>query len=248
MLGPKGERTVSEVCAQLRSLLGERLVSVAVYGSAAGPDYVPGSSDINLVVVVDELGYESLRAVRSHVGAWSRKGVATPLLLERRFLTSAADVFPMELHDIREEHRLLLGEDVFASLEIRDDHLRFQCEHEARGKVLRLRELYLEIGGNRRRLRELLLDSLKTFLIIMRNLARSRGLGAPIPYAEVLKTFEKEFQCALPVMARLLAVKLGNAKWQGDEEQAFADYLRELRQLIEMIDGLRPAGASPRHE
>lgn len=236
MLDSKAERTVAEVCDQLRAALGGKVVAIALYGSATGPEWVAGSSDINVVVVVDGLGYEELRAVRSHVAAWGRKGVATPLLLERRFLTSAADVFPMELHDIRAEHRLLFGEDVFSNLEVRDDHLRFQCEHEARGKLLRLRELYLEIGGDRRRLRQLLLDSLKTFLIIMRHLSRTRGIHAPMPYAEVLRTFCERFHCQLPVLSRLLALKLSGAKWQGDEEETFRDYLGELEQLIGIID------------
>jgi hypothetical protein len=214
------------------------VVSVALYGSAAGPDYVPGSSDLNLVVVLDRLEHDDLRSVRSHVAAWRKKGVATPLLLDRGFLANAADVFPMELHDIRAEHRLLFGEDVFGPLDVRDDHLRFQCEHEVRGKLLRLRELYLEADGSRRQLRALMLDSLKTFLIVMRSLVRSRGIDAPVPYADVLRTFGEHFDRRFPVMERLLRLKLSNDKWSGDEEETFRGYLAELQQLVALVDRL----------
>lgn len=238
MLDSKGERTVAEVCDQLRSALGGKVVAIALYGSAAGPDWVAGSSDINIVAVVDSLGHEDLRAVRPRVAAWRKKGVATPLLLDRRFLGSAVDVFPMEFYDIREGHRLLFGEDVFSTLSINDEHLRYQCEHEARGKLLRLRELYLEIGADRRRLRTLMLDSLTTFLTIMRHLTRRDGLPPPRPYADVLRTFRGIFHRDLPVTERLLEMKLSNVAWTGDEEETFRGYLSEIEELVATIDGL----------
>jgi predicted nucleotidyltransferase len=243
MLDAKGERTVAEVCDKLRSALGDKLVAVALYGSAAGSDWVAGKSDINIVAVVDSLGYEDLRAVRQHVAAWRKKRVATPLLLDRRFLRSAVDVFPMELYDIREGHRLLFGEDVFSTLSINDEHLRYQCENEARGKLLRLRELYLEIGADRRRLRTLMLDSLTTFLTIMRHLTRRDALLPPRPYADVVRTFRSLFHRDLPVTERLLEMKQSKAAWTGDEEETFRGYLSEIEQFVATIDELNvPAG------
>jgi predicted nucleotidyltransferase len=251
MLDSKGERTIAEVCEQLRAALGDDVVAVALYGSAAGGDWVAGVSDINIVAVVEVLGYEELRAVRGHVGAWEKKGVSTPLLVERRFLASAADVFPMELYDIREGHRILYGEDVFSHLAIDDKHLRFQCEQEARGKLLRLRELYLEIGSDRRRLRKLLLDSLTTFLTIMRHLTRSHGGPAPRAYTDVLSAFCGVHRCELPVTSRLLQIKLSDG-WKGDEEELFRDYLREMERLVAIVDRINvgaddvPGSATPR--
>jgi predicted nucleotidyltransferase len=246
MLDAKAERTVTEVCEQLRAALGQKVVAIALYGSAASGDWVAGSSDINFVAVVEALGYEQLRAVRGLVGAWEKRGVATPLLLERRFLASAVDVFPMELFDMREGHRLLFGEDVFSNLAIRDDHLRFQCEQEARGKLLRLRELYLEIGSDRRRLRKLLLDSLTTFLTIMRHLTRSDGGPAPRPYADVLSAFCGLHRCELPATSRLLQLKLSNGGWQGDEEELFREYLGEMERLVAIIDRINGGAAGSR--
>ena len=244
MLETSAEQAVSAAADRLQAIFGSRLASVAIYGSAAGVDYVPGVSDINLAAVVDDLSYHDLRAVRTHVARWRKQRIATPLLLDRRFLDNAVDVFPMELHDIQSQHRTLIGVDVFAPLAVHDDHLRYQCEHEARGKVLRLRELYLEIGENRRQLRSLMLDSLKTFLIVMRTLNRMRGGDKAVPYAEGLEIFCTRYACSFPVMSRLLQVKLAKEKWQGDEEVLFGDYLEELQDLVRIIDQLPPSGAS----
>lgn len=238
MLDKNGEHALAEACERLRELFGDRLVTAALYGSGAGADYVPGTSDINLVVVLDEVRPADLRSLRSYAKAWRRKRIATPLLLDRRFLENAADVFPMELHDIQAQHRRLIGDDVFASLRVRDDHLRFQCEHEARGKLLRLRELYLELGDDSRRLKELMLESLRTFLIIMRNLIRLATPEKQISFAEVLSAFERQFHCAFPTTSSLLRIKLSQASWSGDVEATFETYCRELEQLVRVIDAL----------
>ncbi len=240
MLDSTGEQAVAGVSEQLQSLLGARLVCVAVYGSGAGADYVPGVSDINVVAVLDELTYEDLRAVRPLVAAWRKRQLATPLLLDRRFLQTAADVFPMELYDIQAQHRVVYGDNVFAALPVNDRNLRYQCEHEARGKLLRLRELYLESGGDRRQLQALMLDSLKTFLIIMRNLNRLHGANPGASYEEVLRTFARHFGCALPLMTRLLQLKVSRAKWTDDVELTFAGYLGELQSVVGVIDEMPP--------
>ena len=40
--------------------LGENLRSIAVFGSATGPDYVPGRSDVNLLIGVRVRSFEKL--------------------------------------------------------------------------------------------------------------------------------------------------------------------------------------------
>jgi hypothetical protein len=86
--------------------------------SGVGPDYVAGVSDLNLVVVLTHIERATLVGLRAHCKAWHKLRVATPLVIEEAFLRAAADVFPMELHDIKDGHRLLAGRDVFAALEI----------------------------------------------------------------------------------------------------------------------------------
>lgn len=241
MLDARAERTLAEVTDQLRTICGERLQCVALYGSGVADEYIESRSDLNLVVVVSRIDRATLSALRARFPDWRKRQVAAPLLVEHGFLRAASDVFPIELHDIKDCHRLLAGEDVFAALEIRDDNLRYQCEHEARGKLLRLRELYVEIGDDRGRLQELLLDSLKTFLIVMRAAVRMRG-GAPrMSYQDTLASFCREFSLSLPIMASLLRIKLAQAAWSGNAEDVFYAYVGEVERLVEAIDQMKVA-------
>jgi hypothetical protein len=242
MLDPKSERTVEGACEQLRARFAPRLLAVALYGSAVGPDFVPGTSDINLVVVLDRIEYGDLHALRSLLPRWRKRGLATPLVLDREFLRRAADVFPMELHAIKAHHRILFGENVFAAVVVRDTHLRYQCEHEVRGKLLRLRALYVEVGNRREALQRLMLDSLKTFLIIMRTLNWMRGAAATSLEA-TLTTFCGQFESAFPVMTRLLHLRQGKDEWDDDVETMFRGYLEEIETLVLIVDRMPETAA-----
>jgi hypothetical protein len=244
MLDPQSEKILVQFIQELRSLLADELIAVALYGSGAGSNFVPGVSDLNVVIVVKEARFDVLQKLQPHLAAWHVQGFAVPLLLDREFLQRSRDVFPMEFHDIKEQHRLLWGEEVFRALEIDTRHLRFQAEHEARSKLLRLRALYLEYAGDPLRLQVLMLDSLKTFLILMRNLIRLHGKTGLLTYVEVLDQFEQRFHQAFPRMRQLIAIRAGQQQWPGTAiVDFFRDYLTEVQQIVAVLDFL-PSHAS----
>ncbi len=248
MLDSQSEKAVTQITEQARLIFGTDLVSVALYGSAAGEDFVPGRSDLNFAIVLERLTHTHLKALHQHLPNWHKMRVATPLLLDRKFLARARDVFPMEFHDIKEQHRVLYGEEVFATLAIDSRHLRYQAEHEARGKLLRLRALYAEVGADRKRLEALMLDSAKTFVIIMRNVIRLRRGEGHTRYLQVLDAFEQHFQETFPTIRQLLCVKQGSAAWPKDIDDAFRAYLEEVERLIDLIEHRLPESETERPE
>lgn len=246
-LDAKTEKVITEIVAEARQAFGADLVTLALYGSGAGEDFTPGRSDLNLVIVVDRVRFEHVQALQRHLQRWRKRGVATPLLLDRHFLERGRDVFPMEFLDIKIQHRVLHGEDVFATLPIDSRHLRYESEHEARGKLLRLRAVYAEIGGDRKGVEALMLDSVKTFLIIMRNFVRLHGGPEHTRYLEVLGAFETDFGVSFPTTRHVLRVKLGLDRWSGPTDDTFAAYLQEVEQLVETVDRLTPEGEAETH-
>jgi predicted nucleotidyltransferase len=244
MLDPQSEKAITQVVEQLRLLFGKDLVSIALYGSAAGEDFVPGKSDLNFAIVLERITLPYLQALHQHLPKWHKLRVATPLLLDRQFLERGRDVFPMEFHGIKEQHRVLYGEELFATLAIDGRHLRYQAEHEARGKLLRLRTLYAEVGAERKRLEALMLDSAKTFVTIMRNFIRLRRGEGRTRYLQVIDDFERHFHETFPTIRHLIQVKLGMQRWADGIEDTFRSYLDEVERLIELIDRTLPEEAA----
>lgn len=239
------ESTLTQFTQELRELLGNQLLAVVLYGSAAGENFVPGSSDLNIALVVQRMGFEVLKKIQPRMASWHKQGFAVPLIIDRPFLERSHDVFPMEFSDIKEQHRTLWGEDIFASLEIGGEHLRFLAEHEARSRLLRLQALYLERAGEPPRLRQILLDSLKTFLTLMRHLLRLQGKHGVQNYGEILSLFEQHFQVSFPEMHRLIAIRQGVRDWPHEPAiEFFREYLEDVQRFVSLIDGL-PQQSAP---
>ena len=235
-LDARTEKAVERFAAQIEAALGPGLVCLALYGSAAGDDWVAGRSDVNLAVVVDGVSLEALDALVPVVGGRPR-GFAIPLVLDPEYLDGARDTFPMELSDLARQHRVLAGRDVLADIRVEPAAVRRQCEQEARGKLLRLRALYLETAGNPDALEQVMVESLKSFLIVLRHLVRLRGSEAH-GYASVLRDGEA-LVGALPVMRRLLGHRTGAAPLPARALRAeFRGYLDDVGRIVAALDGL----------
>jgi predicted nucleotidyltransferase len=235
------EREIGRFATQIAATLGERLVGVALYGSAAGDDFVPARSDVNVAVVVERVTTEVLEALAPIVARWRTQGFALPLLVDPDWLARARDVFPMELEDIRRQHRVIAGRDVFAALRTEPGALRAECEREARGKLLRLRAHYLEDAARPAALEALLLGSLKSFLVILRHLLTLAGTPVDGGYEAVVTAGEARLG-ALPVMHRLLAHRRGREPRSTQTLRAdFPGYLDEVERIVDAVDRLAPA-------
>src|SRR5436305_1314613 len=138
--------TPEELVEQLRAAFGTALRSVVLYGSAAAGEHIPKRSDYNVLLLVEPLSLDQLRAAAAVARAWGEAGNPPPMTLTMREWRASSDIFAMEYADILERHKILYGEDPFSG--IRADHhdLRLQLEHEAMGKLLKLRQGVLAAG------------------------------------------------------------------------------------------------------
>jgi Nucleotidyltransferase domain. len=126
----------------------ENLVSVILYGSAATGDFQENVSDYDLLVVLRHVTPKDLRDAYVAAREWLEMGHRLPVYLTVSELKDAADVFPIEYHQMKKAHIVLFGEDILGEVDISDQNLRHQIEYELRGKLLRLRKLYMPACNN----------------------------------------------------------------------------------------------------
>ena len=101
-----------EIISDYKGLFGDDLVAIILYGSATGPDYHPGKSDINFMIILKEAGIEGLDRASDTVKKWRKRKVATPLFLTENYMETSRDVFPIELLTMAASHRCLWKRDV----------------------------------------------------------------------------------------------------------------------------------------
>src|SRR5712692_1613784 len=111
------EKDLSELVEKLKRAAGTNLKSVVLYGSGVSEELQPKHSDLNVLSVLDWLDAAELEKLNSAAAWWVRKGHPAPLVFTLEELRRSADVFAIELLDIRARRRVLFGEDVFEGFE-----------------------------------------------------------------------------------------------------------------------------------
>ena len=157
----------------LRKLLAihnENIISILLYGSATGKFYMPSKSDINLMVIFKDLGFSQLKSSLKIITHGIPKKIPAPLFLSLTHIETSKDVFPVEFLEIKENNILLYGSDLFSDMQIAETHIRLFCEREIKGKLIRLREAYLEIGLRKKGIESLMKESMYSLMPTFRAL------------------------------------------------------------------------------
>lgn len=172
------EAELHDLVPRLRESAGRNLVSVIVYGSAAGKEFRRDYSDLNVLVVANKLPLEGLKALVPVMNWWRERGHPPLVIFTREEIERGADVFSIELYDMKHRHRVLDGEDIFARLQIPMALHRVQLEHELRTNLLRLRQSYIA-DPRESAVLDLMLQSISSFGTLFRHVLIALGQDPP---------------------------------------------------------------------
>ena len=83
--------TLDQLVLKLKQALGQELVSVILYGSAASGDHQEKFSDYNVLCVLNRLTRTELAASETVFRWWRDQGNPTPLLLTSNEVETSTD-------------------------------------------------------------------------------------------------------------------------------------------------------------
>lgn len=233
------EDKFNELVTQLRTALGENLVSVVVYGSAiAAPGNVkPG--DCLTLVVADQFGVAELNKARPATRAWVGQGFPLPVFFTRQEFVNSLDVFAVEFRHMKRAYRVLYGADLIEGREAAKDNLRSQIEYELRGKLLRLRSLYLPEGGSVERLTRLMTDSIVSFVRYIRPILEILGEAPPLGRLATVRRVGEQLDLDLSPLERILRLRDEPVQLlEAEAQDLFASYVDCLSKIIAAVDKL----------
>ena len=173
------EQDLTDLVTKLKDAAGSNLLSVILYGSAATEEFHEGHSDLNVLCIMQSLGREDLSKLHAASAWWAKKGHPAPLFFTSDELHHSADVFAIEMLDIKAAHRVLHGEDAMAALHVPMDLHRLQVERELRNNTLRLRQHYVRHPTDSRKTLELMTASISTFAALFRHALIALGEDPP---------------------------------------------------------------------
>ena len=229
--------TSEELVEQVKNLVPGKLNSALLYGSAAAGDFMPQTSNYNLLLVIDGLGRPELDVLSPLVARWTSAGYRPPLLFTCGQLQKSTEAFAIELLDIQQSHRMLFGEDPLVNVAIKPEHLRLQLERELNEKLLALREAYLLTGGKPERVGQLLAASVTGVLVLCRAALRLFQKDVPSAKADSLRLLSQHIPFDPKPLLDAHDLKHRRSKKDAASPGVLFDsYLRSIEQVAEAVD------------
>jgi hypothetical protein len=233
------DKVVQQLVEKLQKAYGDSLVSVVLYGSAAGGDRQEKFSDYNVLCVLNRITPLELSHSEAIFRWWRELGSPSPLLLTEQEVETSTDCFAIEFSDMQRQHQVLAGKDVVSTLVVDRTFYRAQVEHDLRAKLLRLRQKASGMLSDAGLLRRLLLDSLSTFCVLFRHALILHGADGPAAKRDVIARASERFGFDPLPFDKLLAIREQQMKAREVEPVALLGaYLEAINVVIQAVDRL----------
>jgi len=231
------QHRTNELITRLKSASGPNLESVILYGSAASSEFDPSVSDLNVLCILRETSFAALQALAPVMKWWHRREQSLPLFMTREELERSADVFAIEILDMRQQYKVLFGSDVLQGLRIPMDLHRVQVEYELREKLLLLRQRVIAANAREADLRDLLLESLPSFLTLFRHALIALGEASAPNKREAVNLLARRVGFDPASIHQALDVRERKTDLKKTGVQAlFAAYLMIIEQVAAAVD------------
>jgi len=137
---------------------------------------------------------------------------------------------------------VLYGTDVLANINISDEFLRHQTEYELRSKLIQLRRRYIPASTSVGGLVNLMAESLSSFVALFRAVLLIHNFEPPVAKHEIVDAIVRQLKIDGKPFEKIFAIRENNSSKTLDEisaNQLFADYMREIENVIEAVDKVR---------
>lgn len=237
-LPQKSKDVVGQFTKKLIDGLGDNLVSIILFGSAAEGEFIEGKSDINLLIVLLRARAIDLNIIMDVGRKFIGKGLAIPLIFEKDHVSTSLDTFPIEFSDMKRRHIVLFGEDPLEKAVIERKNLRYQCERELKSMLVNLRRGFLQTDGKGGNIQSVLENSLSSLLAACKGLLWLAGKTPPNETAAILSAVKETYNTGTVTMERVWELRQGKSGATATLEMMFDDYTSEIARLIGIVDRL----------
>ena len=216
---------------------GAQLEGVLLYGSAVRGEFLPGRSNLNLLLFLSSYDVAVLKKYNGIHKRWSKEQIVVPLFLTTQDFRSAALVFPLEYQEIQECHRLLWGQDPFVGFKVDARHLAGEVLQALRGNLLRVRQRLVEGGCTEEAMTILLPLSITALLPVLRGAQRLWWRPVLSHGESLLKDFETHLGLDLAGLRDAVLLKRGGISPGPKEVPRLMDrYMESLAHLITAVE------------
>lgn len=183
-------RVLSGFVAAASEALGESLVSIILYGSAA-EGRLRKTSDVNVVVVLRKFDVDQVNRLREPLRTAHAAIQLEAMFLLEREIVAAVEAFAVKFADLRQRHRVLYGTNPFEAVAPSRAAEIARLEQVLLNLVLRLRQRYLLVSLRDEQLAAIVADATGPIRACAEALLELRDEKAPSPKEALAKVVSK---------------------------------------------------------
>lgn len=231
-------KNLDKFLEELKNNLGDNLVSVIAFGSKANVD--DAKNNLNLMVVTNYLTADDLYTIAKPIQKWVKAKNPIPVIMNKDEWYSSFDVYAVEYADIKENYRIVYGEDLVPSICINKYFLRLQCESELKNLLLKYKNSILMNIKSDREMKKILNNVIKTLLVIFRSVLRLHDSAVPYRAVDIIEFASNYLSFNKIVMSKLAKVKYENEDYT-KQELIFieAELLKDIQLMLKQVDAMR---------
>jgi hypothetical protein len=203
-LPPQMQTALDQTLKILRDKLGENLYSCILYGSSVRGNVIPGVSDINLMVVLNESTPQAHQVVAQAI---QNKVTIEPFVLGRDGIERSIQAFAIKFRSIARNYQVLHGVDLLAGLTVDETLLHFLCEQALRNLRLRLVHHFVTIGSDRKHYSHYLRNIVPSIFTDLSEVLRFSGSEIPKELSERIPLMESRFNIDGAILRDLLSLR-----------------------------------------
>ncbi len=236
-LNPTVAEKISPMVRDLLAEHGSNIHSFHIVGSAVIPDYDETISDINSVVLLNNMDLRFVAFLAPLGKKYGKKHIAAPLVMTPEYIHHSLDSFPVELLDFKLIHKTVFGPDILKDLNIAERDLRLQCEREIKIKLMHVRQGYISSLGKKEHLSSALVKSITGSMALFRAVITLLGKVPPVERVGVIRTLGATTGVNTDIFEKLLALKAHRIKPSEQELYVFFEsYYHALESTEKIIN------------
>ncbi|NOT24316.1 MAG: hypothetical protein HOP22_16560 [Nitrospiraceae bacterium] len=241
-LSDNTQKLLRAYAKEVEGKFGEQLEGLLLYGSAVRGEFLPGRSNLNILLLVSSYDSALLKQYSSLHRQWSKEQIVAPLFLTEEELRRSAEIFPIEFLEIQEQHRVLGGRDPFIGFHVKTDRLREAVAQGFMSHLLRLRQRYVEGNGGDEATAILLPLSITSIVPLLRGVQRLLGRPALALSDAVIKDVAEQLHLDLQSLLDVWLLKRGQTS-PGPHEmpRLFDRYLQAATLLTRVVEQQLPS-------
>lgn len=230
-------KNLDKFVEELKNTLGENLLSVIAFGSQANVE--DAKSNLNLMIVTNELTAENLYDISKPVKKWVKGKNPIPVIMNRDEWYSSFDVYAIEYADIKENYRIIYGEDLIPTISINKYFLRLQCESELKSLLLKYKNNFLMNVKSDREMKKLLNNVIKTLLVIFRSVLRLHDSAVPYRAVDIIEFASNYLSFNKIVISKIAKVRYENEDYTKQELLFIeAELVKDIQNILKQVDAM----------